>query len=145
MGKYEIKYGIGIAVTLIAYFLLSRILGLHRFPIFSAMNGVIYGAGIMMAMKSFKLSDTSFKYERGFQVGLFCGVIATLIFVGFMAIYMFQLDTEFANGILDSWGLNYNKGALMVLVTLVMMGISTSLVLTLAFMQLLKTSWNTSK
>lgn len=145
MGKYEIKYGIGIAVTLIAYFLLSRILGLHRFPIFSALNGVIYGAGIMMAMKSFKLSDTSFKYERGFQVGLFCGVIATLIFVGFMAIYMFQLDTEFANGILDSWGLNYNKGALMVLVTLVMMGISTSLVLTLAFMQLLKTSWNTSK
>lgn len=145
MGKYYIKYGLGIAVILIAYFLITKAMGLHKFPILSALNGVIYGGGILLAMKNYKLSTSEFKYEKGFQVGLICGVIATIIFVAFMAIYIFQFDTEFANNILDSWGLNYNKGTLMLLVTLAIMGFSTSLVLTLAFMQLLKVSWNTSK
>ena len=144
MGKYYIKYGIGIAVALIAYFLLTKLIGLHKYPILSAVNGVIYGGGILMAMKTFKANAYDFKYEKGFQVGLFCGVIATAVFVTFMAMYMFMIDTEFANSILDSWGLTYNKGTLMILITLAMMGFSTSLVLTLAFMQLLKTSWNTA-
>lgn len=145
MNKFSLKYGIGIAITLILYFLLSKAIGLHKYPVLSALNGVIYGGGILIAMIGFKRSTVQFKYQEGFQVGLFCGVIATLLFVSFMAVYLFMLDTGFAAGTLDSWGLSYNKGALMVLVTIAMMGFSTSLVLTLAFMQLLKESWNTSQ
>ncbi|MGB0788846.1 MAG: DUF4199 domain-containing protein, partial [Marinirhabdus sp.] len=71
------------------------------------------------------------------------GAVATMVFVAFMAVYMYHLDTEFSNNILDSWHLNYESGTLMILLSLVLMGLSTSLVLTLAFMQLLKDSWNT--
>ncbi|PKA82702.1 uncharacterized protein DUF4199 [Ulvibacter sp. MAR_2010_11] len=142
MGRYYIKYSVGIAIALIAYFLLTKLLGLHKYPILSAVNAVIFGAGILMAMKKYKLDKANFKYEKGFQIGLFTGGIATILFAIFMAIYIFQIDTQFAHAILDSWGLNYNKGGLIVITSLVMMGFSTTLVLTLAFMQLLKESWN---
>ncbi|MCW8981804.1 MAG: DUF4199 domain-containing protein [Altibacter sp.] len=143
MGKYYIKYGIGIAIALIAYFLLTKLLGLHQYPILSAANGVIFGAGILMAMKSYKTDKTNFKYQKGFQIGLFSGGIATVLFAAFMSLYIFQIDTQFAEAILDSWGLSYNKGSLIVIMSLVIMGFATTLVLTLAFMQLLKESWNT--
>ena len=145
MRSLAIKYGIGIALVLIAYFLLLKLIGLHNYPVLSAFNGVVYGAGILMVIKRFKGASESFDYLNGFQLGLFTGAIATALFSFFMALYIFQIDTEFAHAILDSWGLNYNKGGLIIIVTLVMMGFSTTLVLTLAFMQLLKESWNTSK
>ncbi|MAP53634.1 DUF4199 domain-containing protein [Altibacter sp.] len=143
MGKYYIKYGIGIAIALIAYFLLTKLLGLHQYPILSAANGVIFGAGILMAMKAYKADKENFKYQKGFQIGLFAGGIATILFAVFMSLYIFQIDTQFAEAILDSWGLTYNKGGLIVIISLVIMGFATTLVLTLAFMQLLKESWNT--
>ena len=145
MRSLAIKYGIGIALVLIAYFLLLKLIGLHNYPILSAFNGIIYGTGTLMAMKRFKAESDSFDYLNGFQLGLFTGAIGTVLFSIFMAIYIFQIDTQFAHAILDSWGLNYNKGGLIIIVSLVMMGFSTTLVLTLAFMQLLKESWNSSK
>ena len=145
MKSLAIKYSIGIALMLVAYFLLLKLIGLHNYPILSAFNGVIYGAGILLVIRRFKTENESFDYLNGFQLGLFTGAIATVMFSFFMALYIFQIDTQFANAILDSWGLKYNKGGLIIIVSLVMMGFSTTLVLTLAFMQLLKESWNTSK
>jgi len=131
------------AILLIAYFLLLKLIGWHKYPGLSIINGIIYGAGILLAMKKYKAKKANFKYEKGFQLGLFAGGIATIIFAAFMALYIFQIDTEFAKSILDSWDINYNKGSLMLITTVVIMGFSTTLVLTLAFMQLLKNSWNT--
>ena len=142
MQKYYVKYGLGIAGALIAFFLLTKLIGLHKYPILSAVNGLIYGAGIFYALKNYKASTDSFKYQDGFQVGLFVGGLATMVFTAFMAIYIYQIDTEFAEAILDSWGLNFNKGSLIILLSLFIMGLSTTFVLTLAFMQLLKESWN---
>ncbi|MAN58851.1 MAG: DUF4199 domain-containing protein [Flavobacteriaceae bacterium] len=139
------RYGLLIAAVLIAYFLILKLFGLHEYPVLSAFNGVIYGAGILMAIKKYRSESTKFKYEEGFQVGFLCGAVATIIFTAFMAIYIFMIDTEFAYAILDSWGINFNKGSLIMLVMSVLMGLSTSIVLTLAFMQLLKDSWNTAE
>ena len=144
MKKLSIRYGIGIAAILIVYFLLLKLIGWHQYPVLSSLNGVIYGAGILLVMKRFKAQSKSFEYQKGFMIGLFTGGITTLIFSIFMALYIFQIDTQFAHAILDNWGLNYNKGGLIIIVSLIMMGFSTTLVLTLAFMQLLKESWNTS-
>ena len=85
-----------IAVALIAYFLLLKLLGLHQYPVLSAANGVIYGAGILLAIKKYKAESAKFQYEKGFEVGFLCGAIATVIFTIFMALYIFELDTEFA-------------------------------------------------
>ncbi|HET8803168.1 MAG TPA: DUF4199 domain-containing protein [Aequorivita sp.] len=143
MFKVYSRYGIGIAVILIAYFLLLKLVGLHQYPVLSAVNGLIYGVGMFMAIKHYNSRKTKLKYEKGFEVGLLCGGIATIIFVIFMSIYMYQIDTEFSAHIMDAWNLEYELGTLMLLISLLIMGFATSLVLTLAFMQLLKNSWNT--
>jgi Protein of unknown function (DUF4199) len=145
MSKIYIKHAVLIAVGLILYFIITKLLGLHKYPVLSAANGVIYGIGILMALKKSKKRKDRFKYQKGFQVGFMSGAIATLIFVAFMAVYMYQIDTEFSQNILDSWRLNYDSGTFVILISLVLMGMATSLVLTLAFMQLLKDSWNTQE
>lgn len=127
---------------MIAYFLLLKLIGLHQYPVFSAMNGVFIGGGIFYAMRDFKRKSSTFEYSDGFKQGLITGVVATIIFGSFMAVYIFQIDTVFAHSILDSWGLNYNKGGLALIMSLFIMGFATSFVLTLSFMQLLKESWN---
>lgn len=142
MVKLYTTYGIGTAVLLIVYFLLTKLLGLHDIPVLSALNGVIIGGGIFFALKKFKASQEQFKYQDGFMLGLFTGSLATIIFSVFMAIYIYQIDTQFAKAILENWNLNFNKGSLILITSLVIMGLSTTFVLTLSFMQLLKESWN---
>ncbi len=94
MRSLAIKYGIGIAFALVAYFLLLKLIGLHNYPILSAFNGVIYGAGTLLALKRFKAESESFDFLNGFQLGLFTGAIATILFSFFMALYIFQIDTQ---------------------------------------------------
>lgn len=142
MRSFYVKYGLGIAVFLIIYFLLTKILGLHQYPVLSAFNAVIFGGGIYAALRNYKRTLDVFDYHKGFQLGLFTGGLATVVFSIFMVLYIFKLDHQFAEAILDSWNLNFNKGALVLIVSLVVMGFSTTFVLTLAFMQLLKESWN---
>ncbi len=142
MRAYYVKYGLGSAALLILYFLFTKLLGLHQYPVLSAFNAVIFGGGIYLALKNYKRSLDVFNYHEGFQLGLFTGGLATVVFSIFMAFYIFGIDHQFAEAILDSWNLNFNKGALILVVSLVVMGFSTTFVLTLTFMQLLKNSWN---
>lgn len=142
MGKYATKYGIGIAAIMIGYFLLTKLVGWHQYPVLSALNGVFIGGGIFYALRSYKGVTENFKYQDGFQIGLMTGGLATVIFSIFMAVYIFQIDVQFAEAVLKSWNLDYNKGSLILIISLIIMGFSTSFVLTLAFMQLLKESWN---
>lgn len=143
MFKVYSRYGLWIAIALIAYFLLLKIVGFHQYPILSSVNGLIFGAGIFLAMKKYASQQTNFKYEKGFEVGLLAGGLASILFTVFMAIYMYQIDTEFSNAIMDRWDLEYSMGTLMLLISILIMGFATTVVLTLTFMQLLKTSWNT--
>lgn len=140
MNKTYLKYGAIIAISLIIYFLLMKVLGLHKYPVLSAFNAVLYGGGILRAMQTYKRDSDDFNYADGWQIGFLSGTVATLIFTIFMAIYMMQIDTQFAAAMLESWGVNYNNGVLVMLVSIVLMGMSTAVVLALTFMQLLKTS-----
>jgi len=144
MTRLYLKYGIGIAVVLIVYFLILKVIGLHVYPVLSAFNGVIIGAGIFMAITFYKKNHTKFKFEKGFQAGLFSGFLGAILFTAFMAIYIYHLDSEFATHILGNWESNYNYPSLL-LATVLIMGLATSFVLTLSFMQLLKESWNTNQ
>ncbi len=142
MFKVYSRYGIWIAIILIAYFLILKVVGLHEYPVLSSVNGVIFGFGIYMAMKKYASRKTNFKYEKGFEVGLLSGGIASIIFTVFMAVYMYQIDSQFSAAIMERWNLEYNMGTFMLILSILVMGFATTLVLTLAFMQLLKTSWN---
>jgi hypothetical protein len=145
MRKLYIKYGIIIAVLLFLYFLLLGMFNLETYTVLSAFNAVIYGAGIYYAIVSYKRAKEKFKFEKGFQVGLYSGFFATILFGIAMAIYMYHIDTSFAEAILEGWKTNYNNGPSVLLISILVMGFSTSFILSFAFMQLLKESWNTKE
>ena len=71
------------------------------------------------------------------------GSIATIIFTVFMAVYMYQIDTEFPATIMERWNFEADLETILLLTAILIMGVVTSLVLTFSFMQLLKRSWNT--
>ncbi|GGD96130.1 DUF4199 domain-containing protein [Planktosalinus lacus] len=145
MTKHYMKYGLIISVLLIVYFLVLRFFNLHTLTVLSAFNAVIFGFGIYQAITNYKKNHTKFKYEKGFQAGLLSGAFASVLFGIVMAIYMYHIDPEFATTILEGWDVNLSNGPLTLIVSVLIMGLATSFVLTLAFMQLLKDSWNTNQ
>lgn len=143
MFKVYSTYGLFIAVALIVYFLLLKLIGLHQYPVLSSVNALIFGVGIYLALKKYRSEEADIKYEKGFEVGLFTGGIASIIFTVFMALYMYQFDQEFADAILNSWQMETDLGTAMLVISILVMGLVTSLILTFSFMQLFKNSWNT--
>lgn len=145
MLKTYYKYGIIIAISLIAYFLIMKLFGLHQYPILSIFNAVLFGGGIYRAIQTHLRDNPDSKYQDLWQAGFMSGAIATIAFTAFMGMYMFQVDTEFAASVLAGWGINYNEGVMIILVSMILMGLSTSIVSVLTFMQRFKRSWNPGK
>ncbi len=144
--RIYLRYGIVIAIVLIAYFLIIKLFGGHENPWLRLLNGVIMAYGIYAAIRLRKLLEgEKFGYYNGFRTGLFTGVVATFIFVGFMALYMYHLDPDFPNRIMGNWVEEYKQGPGILLFVLLVEGLASAVVLTLAFMQKFKTSWNTTK
>lgn len=140
-----IRFGIAASGCLIAYFLILSLLGLHVNVFYSLFNTVITGFAIYEAIKYFKLrKGNSFTYGSGFVAGLITGGIATLIFTLFFAIYSTELQPGFLEELSTKWANNYRSFEAIVFLVVATMGFTTSLVLTLTFMQLFKNS-NTTK
>lgn len=141
-----IRYGLFITASLIAYFLILRMLNFHENPWLRLFNGVAMAAGIYYAIKNFKLKSAGeFTYVDGFKTGLLTGFIATIIFTGFMAIYLFHLDPEFTKMLLGRWLDNYGEGAGILVFIILIEGLASTVVLTLTFMQIFKKSHNISQ
>ncbi|WP_224488559.1 DUF4199 domain-containing protein [Robertkochia flava] len=144
--RIHIRYGLIIAVVLIAYFLLLRLFGLHENPWLRVFNGAIVAYGLYAAIRLRRvLEGDKFDYYKGFKTGIYSGFLATLVFVGFMALYMYHLDPEFPEMLLDTWMKDYNQGPGILIFILVVEGFASTVVLTLAFMQKFKPSWNPKK
>ncbi len=137
-----IKYGLFTAVALIAFFLALKLIGLHNNPWFRLFNGVAMAYGIYAAIKHYKSNSDAFSYTNGFKVGLLTGFLATFVFTAFMAVYMFHLDVEFMNHLLKNWFNDFNHGGGILIFILLIEGLASTTVLTLACMQLFKNSRN---
>ncbi len=143
MEKKIIKYGVLIALGLIFYFLLVRIVGLHENPWLRLLNGAIVAFGIYSVIKNTKKeSGVNFNYFEGFKVGIFSGFIATLVFTFFMAIYIFHIDVEFAEKIMAMSVGSVSKEPGLLLFIILIEGFASTVVLSLLFMQKFKPSWN---
>lgn len=141
--RVALRYGIFMAITLIAYFLTVKLFDLHENPWLRLFNGVVMAAGIALAIKHFKLIDTEgLSYVNGIKIGIISGFTATVIFTFFMAIYMFHLDPEFTQTILEEWLRNYDSGPAILVFIIFLEGISSSVVLSLALMQVFKKSYS---
>ena len=136
-----VKYGVLIGVALIAYFLLIRLLGLHDNHWLRIVNGVIVAYGIYAVIKKKKsIEKDNFEYFSGFGAGILTGVIATFVFVIFMGIYLFHIEPPFADLLMEY--LVGAGGPEILLLILAIEGVSSSVILSLTFMQKFKVSRN---
>jgi len=140
-----VRFGIAASGSLIAYFLILSLLGLHTNVFFSLFNSVITGFAIYEAIKYYKIKKgADFTYTGGFTAGLVTGGVATLIFTLFFALYSTELQPGFLEELSTKWANEYRSFEAIVFFVVAVMGFSTTIVLTLSFMQLFK-SQNTPK
>ncbi len=138
-----IRFGIATSGSLIAYFLVLSLLDLHTNVFFSLFNAIITGFGIYEAIKFYKLeSGKSFNYSKGFAAGLTTGGMATIVFTIFFALYSTELNPGFLEILSSQWAGEYQSFEAIVFFVVAVMGFSTTVVLTLTFMQLFKSSNN---
>lgn len=138
-----IRFGIATSGCLIAYFLILSLFNLHTNVFYSLFNGVITGFGIYEAIKYFKVrGENGFDYGKGFIAGIVTGFVATLIFTIFFAFYSTELNLAFLEELSSVWFKDYKNFEGIVFFTVAIMGFATTLVLTLSFMQLFKSSNN---
>ncbi|RNC92512.1 MAG: DUF4199 family protein [Allomuricauda sp.] len=141
-----IRFGIVTSAVLIAYFLILSLLGKHTNIFYSLFNGIITGFGIYETLKITKLRNNGkLGYGEGFKAGVTTGVVATILFTIFFAIYATELNASFLGELSEVWSKDYQNFEGIVFFTVAIMGIATSLVLTLSFMQLFKSSNNPKK
>ncbi|MGW9684259.1 DUF4199 domain-containing protein [Flagellimonas sp. 2504JD1-5] len=141
-----IRFGIVTSAILMAYFLILALMGKHTNVFYSLFNGVITGFGIYETIKYTKLRmGKDFDYGKGFMAGITTGFVATLLFTIFFAFYSTELDSGFLDELSKVWAKDYSNFQGIVFFTVAIMGFATSLVLTLSFMQLFKTSNNPKK
>ncbi|WP_298792731.1 DUF4199 domain-containing protein [uncultured Allomuricauda sp.] len=141
-----IRFGIVTSAVLMAYFLILALMGKHTNVFYSLFNGIITGLGIYETIKYTKLRmGKGFDYGKGFMAGITTGFVATLLFTIFFAFYATELDSSFLDRLSDVWAKDYNNFQGIVFFTVAIMGFATTLVLTLSFMQLFKTSNNPKK
>ncbi|WP_435623727.1 DUF4199 domain-containing protein [Flagellimonas sp.] len=141
-----IRFGIVTSGILMAYFLILSLMGKHTNVFFSLFNGVITGFGIYETIKYTKLRlGKEFNYGKGFTAGITMGFVATLLFTIFFAFYSTELNSDFLTELSQAWSKDYANFEGIVFFTVAIMGFATTLVLTLSFMQLFKTSNNPKK
>lgn len=144
--RISLYYGIFIAIGLIAYFLLLSLFGVHTNPIYSLFNNVIVGIGMYAAIQKYRArKGAKFKYQKGFMTGMVTGFTATVIFTIFFAIYATELNPDFLDELITMWETEWFVNIGLVVFVVALMGFTTTFVLTLSFMQLLKDSWNTKE
>ncbi|WP_339697882.1 DUF4199 domain-containing protein [uncultured Marixanthomonas sp.] len=142
----SVAHGSIVGVILIGYFLVLSIFGIHTQPLWSFLNIVIIGAGIYRAIRKYKrVMGERFNYPNGFKTGFYTGVVATIIFTCFFGIYITEIDTNFVDELMKVWKFQWFANIGMVILTVVLMGLASTMVLTLSWMQLFKNSWNTKE
>lgn len=161
-----IRFGIAISSSLIAFFLILSLFNANTNPFYSFFNAIIIAFGIYDVIKLYKLKEgTEFTYSKGFSIGITTGFVATVFFAIFFVFYVSQIDSEFIpkllehfkwSGIMDNASfpeLTIRNSTAMVpsyyiamdislyilaALSVIIMGFLTSIIVTLAFMQLFK-------
>ena len=134
-----IRFAFALTTSLIAYFLVLSLFGLHTNPFFSLFNGVITGFAIYEAIRYRRIeTGEDYNYTTGFSAGLVTGFIASILFTVFMAVYATELEPVFLSELVSDFASHYDIGVATFAFIVLLMGLATTVVLTLAFMQLFK-------
>lgn len=93
--KVAIRYGLIIAILLIAFFLIMKAAGLAYIYELRTLNFFILAVGVYKAMLHMKRNNESFSYFTGLGTGFFTSAFALLIFGLFVFIYTNIIDPAF--------------------------------------------------
>lgn len=142
----NLKYGLYIAATLIAYFLIIDLLGLAEVVYLSFLNAIITGGCIFLAVRDvYKLSKDRFKYMEGFTAALQAGLVGTTIYTIFMAVYLFEIRPELAEALQEKITIAGSGIEVAILLFIFLSGLATTVVSALVVIPIYKQSWNTRK
>lgn len=134
-----IRFAFALTTSLIAYFLVLSLFGLHTNPFFSLFNGVITGFAIYEAIRYRRIETGSdYNYTTGFSAGLVTGFLASILFTIFMSVYATEVNPNFLNELVSDFASHYDVGIATFSFIVLLMGLATTVVLTLSFMQLFK-------
>lgn len=96
------NYGIRIAVGLIAYFLLMKVVGLAHIVELRLLNLVILVLGIYLALRKFRTTHKDrLNYFRALVTGVSTAAIGSVLFALFLFAYM-KVDTSMMQSIIDN-------------------------------------------
>lgn len=96
------NYGLKTAAGLIAYFLIMKFIGLGHHVELRLLNLFVLVAGIFFALKKFKETHGQhINYFRALVTGVATGAIASLVFAGFLFMYMI-LDKSMMQAIIEN-------------------------------------------
>jgi len=96
------SYGLRIAVGLIGFFLIMKLLGFHHHVELRFLNLFILITGVYYGLKKFKEThNNSLNYFRGLIMGVAIAGLGSLLFGIFLFTYM-QLDSELMQSIKDN-------------------------------------------
>lgn len=141
MNKFTlpIRFAFALTTSLIAYFLVLSLVGLHTNPFYSLFNGVITGFAIFEAIRYRRIeTGEDYNYTIGFSAGIVTGFLATILFTIFMSVYATEISPQFISELLTEFSANYEVGIASFAFVVLLMGLATTVVLTLSFMQLFK-------
>ncbi len=95
------NYGLKIAGGLIAYFLIMKFAGFGHVVELRLLNLLVLVSGIYFALKKFKETHGQhINYFRALVTGVATGAVASVVFAGFLFLYM-QLDSSMMQTIIE--------------------------------------------
>jgi hypothetical protein len=96
------NYGLRIAVGLIVFFLIMKVIGWHHHVELRFLNLFILVTGVYYGLKKFKQTHgNGLNYFRGLIMGVAIAGLGSLIFGIFLFVYM-QLDSDLMQSIKDN-------------------------------------------
>lgn len=132
----SLQFGILVGILLILYFLILGVLGVNDQPIYSFANPIMMAVGISLAIRKAEMKYGTLHYRKGFELGIYTGVIATVLFSIFFISY-FVYNPQFSRSLVRRIGEKYTSTG-SVFITVFIMGIVTAMITTFFLMQLHK-------
>lgn len=130
MKSIATRYGLGLALSLIAFFLIMHFIGLSQKYDFRLFNAVIHIAFIYLGIRKYfnETEGKDFNYVAGVAQGMYLSLVGVLIFAAFMTAFMVA-EPQFLDLLKENKNLGKYLNPFTASVFLVVEGIATSLIL----------------
>lgn len=139
--KIAFKYGILMAASLTAFFLLMKLIGWAEILELRILNIFILAYFLWMALKDYlhKHQD-NITYFKGFGLGILTGAFGALFFSLFIFIYISLLDPDFLDYIKTHQAFGEYLNPYLISVTIFLEGTASGFLVSYGFMQYYKRS-----